>query len=130
MKRSPIKRRLRTKHQLANVDHAEYLAWVHTQPCAACGTHQNIQAAHVGQGGMGMKHGTDAEVIPLCGPHDEYSADAIALITGCHIQHDQFLGRWKNMKLGAYREWNELQIAVHRGRFEARNVGTQGECPF
>ncbi len=131
MKRSPIKRRARTKHQLANVEHREYVAWVHTQPCAACGTRQNIQAAHVGRGGMGMKHGSDAEVIPLCGPRF-CECGCEETINGCHAQHDQRFGRFGSPTFmrGELRAWDAHQVAVHRGRFEARGVGTFEEVPF
>lgn len=149
MKRSPLRRRARTKHQAANAEHAEYLFWVHQQPCAACGARQAIQAAHVGQGGTGMKHGSDAETIPLCGPHWVTNDDAIVVdllacevippaghrllarevVPGCHAEHDGFFGHFKGWKLADYRKWNDHQIAVHRGLFEARAAGTW-ECPF
>lgn len=131
MKRSPIRKRRRTKHQLANVDHREYVEWCHTQPCAACGTRQNIHAAHVGRGGMGMKHGSDAEVIPLCGANGSSFG-----LPGCHADHDQYHGRfggefyetdaeWRARR----RAWDAHQIAIHRGRFEARHIGEQ-DLPF
>lgn len=120
-----------TKHQERNQEHAEYLAWVHTRPCAACGTRKNIQAAHVGRGGMGMKHGSDAEVIPLCGPHwDDVGSSAMLadftyypkVLQGCHSEHDQRSGRFAQQDL---RDWDAHQIAVHRGLFAIRNVGAQ-----
>lgn len=142
MKRSPMKRRRRTKHQLANVEHREYLAWIHTQPCAACGTRQNIQAAHVGRGGMGMKHGSDAEVIPLCGPRwvplgiggamvngVEYVTTSHAMVQGCHADHDQLNGHfsvgtnWSSRD--AIRQWDATQVVAHRGRFEALHVANE-----
>jgi hypothetical protein len=129
-------RRRRTKHQEANVDHAEYLAWIHDQPCCVCGTMQNIEAAHVGQGGVGMKHGSDAEVIPLCGPHLVFDGErekkvkgVVYVVTdshiarGCHAEHDQFTGYFKGWKLSRRREWDEQQVAIHRGRFEAFSAG-------
>jgi hypothetical protein len=115
----------RTKHQERNVEHAEYLSWVHTQPCAVCGTRQAIQAAHAGQGGTGMKHGSDAEVIPLCGPHWDGVVAAEGMVPGCHAEHDGFSGHFKGWKMFEYRRWNDHQIAVHRGQFEARNVASQ-----
>jgi hypothetical protein len=115
-----------TKHQARNVDHQEYVRWIHAQPCAMCGARENIQAAHVGRGGTGMKHGSDAEVIPLCGPR--WAPGTV--IPGCHAEHDQFRGAFKDWKLSRWRAWNDLQIAVHRGRFEARDVDKQGPVPF
>jgi hypothetical protein len=118
LKRGPMPRRRRTKHQEANVEHAEYLTWIHDQPCCVCGTMQNIQAAYVGQGGTGMKHGSDAETIPLCGPHG-FPVAAAGTARGCHAEHDQFTGYFKGWKLSRRREWDEQQVAIHRGRFEA-----------
>lgn len=123
MKRSPIKRRRRTKHQERNAEHREYVAWIHTQPCAACGTRQNIQAAHVGQGGTGLKHGDDDQAIPLC--------------IVCHQDQEQSRGQFKRPAWAdkyTWRafvaDWYAVQIAAHRGRFEARNVAAQGAVPF
>ena len=125
MKRSRIKRRARTKHQLANVEHREYLAWIHTQRCCGCGGDflpEAIQAAHVGRGGMGMKHGSDAETIPLCGPG----------ANDCHADHDQRRAGFSSefMTREQLRAWDAHQVAVHRGRFEARATGTFEEVPF
>ena len=121
MKRSGIKRRRRTKHQERNAEHADYIAWLHTQPCAACGTRQNIQAAHVGRGGTGMKHGSDAECIPLCGLRFYDWGLPRASYIGCHAAHDQRTGRFSpdEFTTSNLRAWNELAVAVHRGRYEA-----------
>lgn len=129
MKRSPIRRRRRTKHQERNLEHRAYVEWIHTQRCAACGSRQNIHAAHVGRGGTGMKHGTDAETIPLCGPH-LCPCGCAKTLSGCHFSHDN---RCQHFGADVYsraelREWDALQIAVHRGRFEARTVSN--ELPF
>lgn len=129
MKRSRIQPRRRTKHQVANEPHREYIAWLHEQACAACGTRQNIQAAHVGQGGTSLKHGSDAEAIPLCGPHAERRDDAVHMVTGCHIQHDQCLGQFRLMTKSQRRVWDADQIAIHRARFESRNEGLRS-VPF
>jgi hypothetical protein len=117
MKRSPMPRRRRTKHQEANMDHAEYRAWLATQPCCLCGI-EGVQLAHVGVGGMGLKHGDDDCMVPLC-PH-------------CHRDHDSTDGVFRRPKWfpkdpwrQAMREWDEIQIAAHRGRFEARNVANE-----
>lgn len=120
-----------TKHQAANVEHQDYVRWLHAQPCAACGYRGGaIQAAHVGRGGTGMKHGSDAEVIPLCGPRWRSGR----IVPGCHAEHDQLRGQFKiGINLSsrtAIREWDAHQVTVHRGRFEARNVDAQGDCPF
>jgi hypothetical protein len=72
---------------------------------------------------MGMKHGSDAEVIPLCGPRPFGDCTW----EGCHARHDQHKGTFS---IDYYtrkhlHEWDAHQVAVHRGRFEARNVGAQ-----
>lgn len=122
-----------TKHQRANVEHGEYIAWIHTQPCAACGTRQNIQAAHVGRGGMGMKHGSDAEVIPLCGPRVVFEAFFSITYGGCHADHDQLKGSFRIVlnwsSRASIRDWDATQVAAHRGRFEARFV-REWDVPF
>jgi hypothetical protein len=106
----------RTKHQQRNEDFAEYRAWLATQPCCLCGI-GGVQLAHVGVGGMGLKHGDDDCCIPLC-PH-------------CHRDHDSTDGVFRRPKWvpkdpwrQAMREWDEIQIAAHRGRFEARRLVT------
>lgn len=124
-----------TRHQERNQEHAEYIQWIHTQPCAACGYRgPAIQAAHVGRGGMGMKHGSDAEVIPLCGPRLVIEAFFPITYGGCHAAHDQLKEHFRIGLNGssrtAIREWATAQVVGHRKRFEARNVDAQGKCPF
>lgn len=109
-----MKRRLRTKHQEANQQHAEYRAWTAQQPCCNCGAYA-VQLAHVGQGGMGLKHGDDDQVVPMC--------------PACHFDHDNTRGNFaRPVDIGKYqhreamRTWDTVQVALHRGRFEGRNV--------
>lgn len=121
MKRSRIQPRRRTKHQVANEPHREYIAWLHEQACAACGTRQNIQAAHVGQGGTSLKHGSDAEAIPLCGPNHALYYGGGKIMVGCHFDHDNRRGQFRLMTKPQRRMWDADQIAIHRARFESRN---------
>jgi len=45
---------------------ATYRAWIRTQPCVACGSKRNVEAAHTGSdGGMSQKAG-DYSCVPLC----------------------------------------------------------------
>jgi hypothetical protein len=81
---------------------------------------------------MGMKHGSDAEVIPLCGPR--WVFDHVA--AGCHADHDQFTGKFiprphqGHSQLRAWRnEWDAHQVAVHRERFATGVDDAQG-IPF
>ena len=115
-----IRKRRQTKHQLANLMHRGYVAWVASQPCCSCGTRTNVQVAHVGQGGTGMKHGSDAETIPMCGPH---WLDNV-MIEGCHVSHDQRKGRFSPDQYEARHliEWRAHQVAVHRGKYEALGI--------
>jgi hypothetical protein len=103
-----------TKHQRANVEHAEYRAWLATQPCCICGATE-VQLAHVGIGGTGLKHGDDDQCIPLCLNH--------------HVGHDATCGDFKRpffLDKYTWRDlmgrWDATQVAAHRGRFEAREI--------
>lgn len=119
-----------TKHQERNAAHSDYVAWVHARPCAACGYRgEAIQAAHVGQGGTGMKHGDDDECIPLCGPRfpDEPVFGAM-MLPGCHADHDQCRGQWRLFTREQRQEWDADQVAIHRAQFETRNG--VGAIPF
>jgi hypothetical protein len=120
----------RTKHQVRNEAHADYIHWLHGEPCAACGyIGEAIQAAHVGQGGTGLKHGDDDQAIPLCGPHDVYDEYGVDLVVGCHVQHDQCLGQFRLMNRAQRRVWDADQVAIHRARFESRNENKRS-VPF
>lgn len=127
-----------TRHQERNQVHAEYRAWLATQPCAAC-RHDGVQLAHCGVGGVGLKHGDDDQCIPLCGPHwvtNPYLDEAGVMTPGCHFEHDNTRGAfarpsWADKFLWRFfvQDWERIQVAAHRGRFEARNV-TSADCPF
>lgn len=43
----------------------DYMAWVKTLPCLACGAKAPSEAAHTGPRGLGQK-APDSQVIPLC----------------------------------------------------------------
>lgn len=45
-----------------------YLRWVRTMPCIVCGSMDWVEAAHVGQRGLGQKC-PDKEALPLCEAH-------------------------------------------------------------
>jgi hypothetical protein len=73
-----------------------------------------------------MKHGSDAEVIPLCGSHwADVGTGAGYVVTGCHLDHDQCSGQFRLMTREQRRVWDSDQVAVHRGLFEARNEGVR-----
>lgn len=122
-----------TWHQVKNAQHAEYVRWVHAQPCAACGYEgEAIQAAHVGVGGVGLKHGDDDKAIPLCGPHlTNWWQVASTTVPGCHADHDQCRGQFRLMTREQRQRWDADQVAIHRARFEgAESAKRTGEIPF
>lgn len=92
MKRSPLRRRRPRRIGRESV-FAPYVAFIHRlgASCVVCGTTVNIQGSHVGQGGMGMKHGKAADMVPMCGPG----------ANGCHQQ-------WEERRL-YFRDWPEEQ---------------------
>jgi hypothetical protein len=45
----------------------KYLEWIRQQPCMICKT-RPVEAAHVGQRGLGQKC-ADVEAVPLCAEH-------------------------------------------------------------
>ncbi len=55
---------------------ARYRAWIGSLPCAACGTLQNVEAAHTGPHGFGEK-ASDYTCIPLCAEHHRTGPDAL-----------------------------------------------------
>jgi hypothetical protein len=110
-----------TRHQKQNTIHQEYRAWLARLPCAVCSA-DGVQLAHCGIGGTGLKHGDDDQCLPLC--------------PACHFDHDNTRGKfarpvWADKYLWRFfiNEWERVQIAAYRGRFEARNI-TSGQCPF
>lgn len=93
---------------------SDYLRWVRMLPCVVCFVWKlphlrhfgSIEAAHVGERGLGQKC-PDNQVLPLCCWHHR---------TGPHAVH--VLGRkfWTYWKLDRY-----ALIAEHQLRFERRN---------
>ena len=49
----------------ATLRDSQYLAWIRTLGCAACGELRDIHAHHTKTGGMGIK-ASDYTAIPLC----------------------------------------------------------------
>jgi len=83
-----MKRNLKTKQQLREAVFVPYEHWLTSDgaSCAICGTSYNIQGAHVGLGGMGLRNGTAADKICMCGPR-------LGEI-GCHARFDQTKRPW------------------------------------
>lgn len=105
-----MKRNLRTKQQLRETVFAPYERWLTADGavCAVCGTSENIQGAHVGISGMGMRNGTAADKIRLCGPR-------IGEI-GCHARFDQTVHPWNRTNKAVF---SRHQRAVHWRAFRA-----------
>lgn len=112
-----------TRHQERNAEkHSEYRAWLATQPCCICGSH-DVQLAHVGGVGVGLKHGDDDQIVPLC--------------RECHENHDQTKGDFERpcwLTKAQWRlviqEWERAMVAAMRGRWEARNEMPTEDMPF
>lgn len=63
---TPMRTRRPGKPRRGRVRDKKYLSWLHTLPCSVPGcANRNIEAAHVGPRGMGIKC-NDREAIPLC----------------------------------------------------------------
>ena len=62
----------------------KYRAWIRTLPCAACGSHHQVEAAHTGSDGGMRQKSSDYSCIPLCiechtmGRHAYHSASGPA----------------------------------------------------
>ena len=72
--RTPVKRK-RSKPRRGRVRDPKYLAWIRTLPCilsacehCRCFICAPIEAAHVGERGLGQKC-SDRETVPLCAAH-------------------------------------------------------------
>ncbi len=55
----PLRRRAKTPRA------PQYLRWLRRQRCVVCGLGKQVEAAHTGMGGMGLK-ASDWDAIPLC----------------------------------------------------------------
>ena len=69
MKRTPMKRKRRSKAERDAKFHREYgwegrVKWVQAQPCVFCGA-TPCENAHITNGGMGRKAGYD-KIVPAC----------------------------------------------------------------
>jgi hypothetical protein len=53
----------------------QYLRWIRTLPCAACGTTRHVEAAHTGPRGLSQKS-PDTSAIPLCPRHHRTGDDS------------------------------------------------------
>lgn len=54
----------------------KYLAWIRTLPCAHCGSHYQVEAAHTGSDGGMRQKASDTSAVPLC--HDCHQAARIS----------------------------------------------------
>jgi hypothetical protein len=111
-----------------------YVAWLHEQPCVVCGTRQNIQGSHVGVGGMGLKHGSAADMVPMCGPRSTPGLYWMTIMQGCHAQWEQYLqsrddriNLARHWRLGAWRAFfsyiSSLPVVMPEERACAEAIG-------
>lgn len=108
MKKKPARRIAREKALRPR------LAFAASQPCAArhLGPCRGpVQVAHVGKGGMGLKHGTPMQTLPLCGPEIGTDGD------GHHQQFDQSKGDFDGWSRQKKTRWVSRSLAVLNGAF-------------
>jgi|SRR6185295_16027854 len=105
-----MKRNWKTKQQVRESVFAPYERWLTSDGafCAVCGTSQNIQGAHVGVGGMGMRNGTAADKIRMCG---QRLGDV-----GCHARFDQTMRPWTKASKAVFSRHQRL---AHWAAFRA-----------
>ena len=80
---------------------AAYLRWLRTLPCLVCGITVRIEAAHVGERGLGQKC-PDRQAVPLCELHHRL---------GPHSHHTigrKFWTHWKLSRYDAIARYNQL----------------------
>jgi hypothetical protein len=80
----------------------QYRAWIRSQPCAACGTHIGVEAAHTGPHGLGQK-ASDYTCIPLCYEHHRTGNEALD-----KIGHQAFQDRYFVNSEESVRRFNAL----------------------
>jgi len=105
-----MKRNRKTKQQLREAVFAPYERWLTSDGafCVVCGTPENIQGAHVGVGGMGLRNGTAADKIRMCGPR-------LGEI-GCHARYDQTKRPWTKASRAVFSRHQQL---AHWAAFRA-----------
>lgn len=83
-----------------------YQAWLHGAGalCVVCGTSINIQGSHVGIGGAGLKHGSTADQIRMCGTRGRQ--------IGCHAQWEQYKGFFEGWTTDRRQIWSAAQRIV------------------
>ena len=115
LRRKPLKRKasLKTRKPIPkqNVErraknfdrsYGDKAEWIRGRLCARCCHSQNIQAAHVSNGGMGRKADSDT-LIPLCGPRENGSIGCHAVLHNIGIKSfEQRLGMTLKILAAAY----------------------------
>jgi Protein of unknown function (DUF968) len=93
----------RPKHDLLR--NGSYLRWIRSLPCCICGGTRFIEAAHVGERGMGQKC-SDFETLPLCADHHRMGP------LSHHVLGRKFWIVWGIDRFKLIRKYNE----AHRGK--------------
>lgn len=80
-----------------------YQDWLHASgaQCVVCGTSINIQGSHVGIGGVGLKHGSAADQIRMCGARGRR--------IGCHAEWEQYRGFFAGWTDERRQTWSKAQ---------------------
>ena len=120
LKRKSYPRRKAPRRTTRQVREPEYLAWLHTQSCAAwvldtcCGCKGRIEAHHAGVRGVGQR-APDATAIPLCVRHHREPGFAVM---------QPFL-TWSKAQR---RAWVDGVIGETRARVEIERTGRNADC--
>ena len=123
----------------ANVQHAGYLAWVHSLPCVITGLQEgvwfparkeyvHVEANHVGPGGTSMKHGSDFDTIPMTrwihrdwtdgtGHFKEWAKEARAAASALWLEVTH--REWFALTDEARAEWQERAVSEREAMREA-----------
>lgn len=93
------------------------LAFAAARPCVAYGMSPcrgPAQVAHVGKGGMALRHGTPMHTLPLCGPEIGIDGD------GHHQQYDQSKGAFDGWSRAQKDAWTRARLAEINAAFAER----------
>ena len=107
MKRSPVRKRRTGPARRGTVRDVAYLRWVRGLSCAICGLTRGIEAAHVGERGLGQKC-SDRETLPLCAEHHRLGMDSH------HVLGRGFWTHWAISRI--------LVIAKYQCRFRQEHL--------
>lgn len=104
--REPIRRHWKNKPRRGPLRDRRLREFIRQHPCAVCGTLRNVECAHTGPHGLGVKSGDDTG-IPLCFWDHQGSNESL------HALGPERFQKLHGLKIGALvkelnAEWREL----------------------